>query len=273
MKAWTIRRDVFFPLPQWRDGDGEDVEPIVKVLPKPALADLFLKVSIGRRYDPYIDFDGMGRAQALKLVMLDHPEHLRLHLERQLPDLVQAKSGTMGDLEPADLPGIGPGKGPLLPAEQFALNQIARQGSTVDRDQRPFLSRAHVVDGRSDQLLSRAGLPEDEDRRVRRSDLLRSIENILETITLPENMGELMSLFDLLTEVNPSAPRHKCRRLLWVDPERRFLSPPSKVGLSAVKRVNILGLQLVFHCLDFNHDSPPALLYSCSFITNGLGGE
>src|SRR4030065_2112730 len=121
----------------------------------------------------------------------------------------------MGDLEPAYLPGIGPGKGPLLPAEQFALHQIARQGSTVDVDQRPILARAHVVDGGSDQLLSRTGLAEDEDRCVHRSDLLCSIENILETITLPENMVELMSHFDLLTEDN------------------------------------ILGLELVFQCFDF----------------------
>jgi hypothetical protein len=38
-------------------------------------------------------------------------------------------------------------------------------------------------------------------------------------------------------KVNPSAPRHKCRGLLRVDPERRFLPPPSKAGLSAVDRV------------------------------------
>ena len=70
------QRDVFCPLPEGRDGDGEDVEPIVKVLPKPAFPDLFLKVSICRCHDPYIDFDGMGRAQALKLVMLDRPDSL-----------------------------------------------------------------------------------------------------------------------------------------------------------------------------------------------------
>jgi hypothetical protein len=72
----------------------------------------------------------------------------------------------MGDLESAYLPGIGPGKCPLLPAEQFALNQIARQGSTVDRDQWPFLTGTHVMDGGSDQLFSRTGLTEDEDRCV-----------------------------------------------------------------------------------------------------------
>ena len=54
------QRDVLLPLPQRGDRDGEDVEPIVKVLPKPALADLFLEVSIGRRYDPHIDFRWSG---------------------------------------------------------------------------------------------------------------------------------------------------------------------------------------------------------------------
>jgi hypothetical protein len=41
----------------------------------------------------------------------------------------------------------------------------------------------------------------------------------------------------LLGEVNPAAPRHQCGGLLGIDPERRFLSPPSKAGLSAVERV------------------------------------
>jgi hypothetical protein len=41
----------------------------------------------------------------------------------------------------------------------------------------------------------------------------------------------------LPVEVNPWAPRHKCRGLLGIDPERRFLSPPSKAGLCAVERV------------------------------------
>ena len=149
----------------------------------------------------------MGRAQALKLAMLNHPEQLGLQLQRQFPDLVETKGGTIGDLEPADLPGIGPGKCPLLPAEQFALNQIARQGSAVDGDQGPIPARAHVVDGGGDQILSRTGLAEDEDRCVRRGDLLRSIKDILETIALPENMAELMFRFESLDGSKYFRPR------------------------------------------------------------------
>jgi len=92
--------------------------------------DLFLKVSICRCYDPYIDFDGMGRAQALKLVMLDHPEQLRLHLQRQFPNLVETKGGTIGDLESADLPGIGSCKCSLLrPNNSLSIKLPAGQHS------------------------------------------------------------------------------------------------------------------------------------------------
>jgi len=38
-------------------------------------------------------------------------------------------------------------------------------------------------------------------------------------------------------KVNPSAPRYQCGGLLRVDPERRFPSPPLKVGLDAVERL------------------------------------
>src|SRR4030043_136613 len=70
----------------------------------------------------------------------------------------------------------------------------------------------------------------DEDRCVHRSNLLRSIENILETITLPENMVELMFHFDLLTEVN------------------------------------ILGLELVFQCFDFRKSRPKFDSLSFQFV-------
>jgi len=103
----------------------EDVEPIVKVLPKPALADLFIKVSICRCYDPYIDFDGMGRAQALKLVMLDHPEQLAcissgsspISSRQRVEPLAISNRPTCRVSAPVNAP---------FSAEQFALNQIAR---------------------------------------------------------------------------------------------------------------------------------------------------
>jgi CBS domain containing-hemolysin-like protein len=43
-------------------------------------------------------------------------------------------------------------------------------------------------------------------------------------LTIVEMLGQRIS------KVNPSTPRHKCRGLLRVDPERRFLFPALKGG-------------------------------------------
>jgi hypothetical protein len=57
-----------------------------------------------------------------------------------------------------------------------------------------------------------------------------------------------------IRNVNLSTPRHKCRGLFRVDPfdtlrassERRFPSPPSKAGLSAVERVKRILFMSIF---------------------------
>ena len=58
------------------------------------------------------------------------------------------------------------------------------------------------MDGGSDQLFSRTGFPKDKDRCVRRSNLLRPVQNILEAVALPDNILKLVLHFVLLTEVN-----------------------------------------------------------------------
>src|SRR5450759_5344503 len=107
---------------------------------------------------------------------------------------------------------------------------MARQGGTVDRDQGPFLTGTHAMDGKGDQLLPRTGLTKDEDRCVRRSNLFRSIESILETITFTDNMLKSMFHFVLVTEIN------------------------------------ILGLQSVFQCFDFRKSCPKCDSLSFQFV-------
>jgi hypothetical protein len=46
--------------------------------------------------------------------------------------------------------------------EQLALQQLIRNGSTVDRDERPTAAMAVAVNGARHQLLARSGLARDE---------------------------------------------------------------------------------------------------------------
>ncbi len=53
-------------------------------------------------------------------------------------------------------------------------------------------------------------------------------------------------------QIKPSALWNKCRGALWVDPERRFYTPPSKTELSGAERANFASLPMVpvFSLLD-----------------------
>ena len=52
--------------------------------------------------------------------------------ERQVADLVEKDRRVVRQFEPADLPRQRAGKGALLPAEQFALDERARNRRAVD---------------------------------------------------------------------------------------------------------------------------------------------
>ena len=135
------KRDVFLALPERRDRDGENIEPVEQVFPESALPDLFLQIPVGGRNDPHIDLDGFGAAQPLKLAVLDDPEQLGLKIHRHLADLVEKQGAVVGKFEAPHLPGIGAGERPLFPAEELTFDEVSRQRRAVDRYHRPVLVR------------------------------------------------------------------------------------------------------------------------------------
>ena len=76
----------------------------------------------------------LGLPEPLELARLQHAQQLRLHIERQLADLVEEEGRAVRDLEAADLARQGPGEGALLAAEQLALHEPGRQRGAVDLD-------------------------------------------------------------------------------------------------------------------------------------------
>ena len=72
-------------------------------------------------------------------------------------------------------------------AKQLALEQRLGERGAVDLDEGAILSRAVVVDGARDELLSCAGLPEDMNRRVRARDLSDELEDPLHRLGLADD--------------------------------------------------------------------------------------
>src|SRR5215471_8835640 len=101
--------------------DREDVQPIVEVVAEALAVDHLQQVPVGRRDDAHVDFDRPRAAEALELLLLEHPQQFRLELESNLADFIEEESAAIRHLEPAHLLADRPREGAALVAEQLAL--------------------------------------------------------------------------------------------------------------------------------------------------------
>src|SRR5262249_23261373 len=76
-----------------------------------------------------------------------------------------------------------------------------RQRRAVDLDERPATAWAPRMDGARDQLLSGAGLAEDEDRGVRRRHQLDLLEGVRQRPALPDDLLEVVGGLDLFLQL------------------------------------------------------------------------
>src|SRR5262249_38622703 len=152
------RVDVLQAFPERRHVDGKDVHAIVEIVAETPFADHLGEIAVGGRDHADVDLDRPRPTQALELQFLEHPEELRLELERKFPHLVQEERAAVGELEAADLLSDGVGEGSSLVAEELALEEGRWDGGTVDLDEGSLAAPAPVVDRACDQLLPRPGL-------------------------------------------------------------------------------------------------------------------
>ena len=77
--------NVFPPLAQRRDHDGEDVQPVIEVAAKVFLGDHLRQVRVRGGDQAGIGLHGPGAAQPLEFALLEHPQQLGLQLEGRSP--------------------------------------------------------------------------------------------------------------------------------------------------------------------------------------------
>src|SRR5262249_12675168 len=145
------------------------------------------EVPVRRGDQTDVDVDRPCPTDALELVFLQHAQELRLQLERDLSHLVEEERATVPQLEPANPLRDRAGERPPLVAEQLALEQARGYGSAVDLDEGPVAAPARIVDGASNQFLSRAGLAQEEGGRVGRRHDLDLVEDVSERRTLTDH--------------------------------------------------------------------------------------
>ena len=88
-EALDERRNVFAPAAERRNVHRHDGQTEVQVFAELAALDLGLEVALGGGDDARFGCDRLVAADAPEFARLEHAQELRLHVERQLADLVE----------------------------------------------------------------------------------------------------------------------------------------------------------------------------------------
>ena len=114
--------------------ERNDIQAVIEILPETALLDLLCQVPVRGGDHPDIHLDRPGAPQRLELLLLEDPQELRLEGRAHLAHLVEEDRPPVGELKPPLAAGDGAGEGPLLMAEELALQERLRKGGAGDLD-------------------------------------------------------------------------------------------------------------------------------------------
>lgn len=141
--------DILLAPAQRRNGDREDVQPIVEIFAEPALANLGDQVLIGGRDEAHIHLLRLTRPDRLDLALLDGAQQLDLYVERKIADFVEKEGAAVGIDELAAVLFARARKRSLLMAEENALDEIVGDRAAIDGDERLRRPVARRLDARA----------------------------------------------------------------------------------------------------------------------------
>ena len=177
---YSMSGGISFPvLAKGRHHDGQDVQPVVQVLPVASLGDRVLQVAVGGRDHPDIDMQRFRAAEPFEPAFLQHAQQLDLDGPADLADLVQKDRSAGRPLEiPLARRAQCAGIRPLFGPEEFAFQQAFGNGSATHIHERVFLPVASCVDRPGDQALARTAFTEQQDGGIGPGDLLHAVEDV-----------------------------------------------------------------------------------------------
>src|SRR5881628_3321334 len=99
-----------------------------EVIAEPALTNHRFQVTMSRGDDADIDGNRFRSANTLKGLLLEHAQEFHLRVGRQVADFIEEERAFVGLLKAADAPLVRTREGTAFVAEQFAFEQILRDG-------------------------------------------------------------------------------------------------------------------------------------------------
>ena len=110
--------------------------------------------------------DRVRCADRQKALLVESTQDFGLGLETHVADLVEEEGSTVGAFEGSAFFCRAALDGSVTVAEEFAFDVVLGNCGAVEFDERPILAQAFGVHGAADELLTRASLAGNQDRRV-----------------------------------------------------------------------------------------------------------
>src|SRR5215471_630266 len=92
--------NIFRSLPQRRNLDWEDIQPVEEILAKGSRRDGGLQITIRCRDQANVYLDRMIAPHPLEFPLLQHPQERDLHFHRKFADLIQEERPAVSRLKP-----------------------------------------------------------------------------------------------------------------------------------------------------------------------------
>src|SRR5208282_287620 len=176
-EASREHRNVLAAVAERRDADGKLSKAVIEVGAEAAAGDAGLKLLVGGGNQANIEGCGMDAAEGAQLALLDDAQELDLSRGREIADLIEEESATLGGLEVAGLRAIGAGKSASMVAEELGFDDIFRERATIDGNERHRPAVALLVHCSRDEFLAGPGFPGDKDGEIRLRHAADTINN------------------------------------------------------------------------------------------------
>ena len=139
-------RDIPFTVSERWELDPRDIEAVKQIGAEVVVLDGALESGVGTGDQSRMKRLFFGPAKPAKFPVFDHPQELRLELERQLGHLVEKNSSVVGYFQQPALEGARVGERAGLMTEKLALEERLGDCRAIDRDERIRRARAGRVD-------------------------------------------------------------------------------------------------------------------------------
>ena len=189
------QRDILPAVPQWRQIDIDNVEPVVEIFPEFALFHHLAKIRVGGGQNADVHLRHVVRAERRELLLLDHAQQFRLRLGADGAHFVEENGAFMRDFEGAFLVVNRACEGALHMSEQRGFQQFGRQRAAVHGHERMVHAGRIGVDGLGDQLFSGAGFARDQNSGAAGRHLHHQIEHAQHALALADDIRETVPLF------------------------------------------------------------------------------